>query len=152
LNKTRLLRIIVIASKNTIIKRGYCKKYQSGFIMPHFYRISEPINLNKRHKLIDIISIAICAVICGVNSCEHIEVFGLSKPHWFKDFLQLPHDIPSHVTFGRVFAQIDPDEFQRPLRIFASLFLLQFSIQHSIRINNASRLHSPLRFRPQAVL
>jgi hypothetical protein len=98
------------------------------------------------------LSIAICAVICGVNSCEHIEVFGLSKLHWFKDFLQLPHDIPSHVTFGRVFAQIDPDKFQRPLRISASLFLLQFSIQHSIRINNASRLHSPLRFRPQAVL
>jgi predicted transposase YbfD/YdcC len=79
----------------------------------HFSNITDPRDLNKRHKFIDIITIAICAVVCGANSWEHIQVFGQSKLNWFKDFLELPHGIPSHDTFGRVFAQIDPDQFQQ---------------------------------------
>lgn len=86
---------------------------QPGSIKNHFSKIADPRDLNKRHKLIDIITIAICAVVCGANSWEHIEVFGHSKLDWFKDFLELPHGIPSHDTVGRVFAQIDPGEFQQ---------------------------------------
>ena len=86
---------------------------QSGSITAHFSNIADPRDCNKRHKLIDIITIAVCAVVCGANSWEHIEVFGQSKLDWFKDFLELPHGIPSHDTFGRVFAQIDPDQFQQ---------------------------------------
>lgn len=86
---------------------------QSGSIKNHFSNIVDPRDLNKRHKLIDIITIAICAVVCGANSWEHIEVFGQSKLDWFKEFLELPHGIPSHDTFGRIFAQIDPDEFRQ---------------------------------------
>lgn len=86
---------------------------QPGSIKTHFSNIADPRELNKRHQLIDILTIAICAVVCGANSWEHIEVFGQSKLDWFKDFLQLPHGIPSHDTFGRVFAQIDPDQFKR---------------------------------------
>ncbi len=86
---------------------------QPGSIKNHFSNIADPRDLNKRHKLIDIITIAICAVVCGANSWEHIEVFGHSKLDWFKDLLELPHGIPSHDTFGRVFAQIDPDQFQQ---------------------------------------
>ena len=89
------------------------KNNQPGSITNHFSNITDPRDLNKRHKFIDIITIAICAVVCGANSWEHIEVFGQSKLDWFKDFLDLPHGIPSHDTFGRVFAQIDPDEFQQ---------------------------------------
>ena len=89
------------------------KTNQPGSIKNHFSNITDPRDLNKRHKFIDIITIAICAVVCGANSWEHIEVFGQSKLDWFKDFLDLPHGIPSHDTFGRVFAQIDPDEFQQ---------------------------------------
>ena len=86
---------------------------QPGLFNTHFSNITDPRDLNKRHKFIDIITIAICAVVCGANSWEHIQVFGQSKLDWFKDFLQLPHGIPSHDTFGRVFAQIDPGEFQQ---------------------------------------
>ena len=86
---------------------------QSGSIKDHFSDIDDPRDFNKRHKLIDIITIAVCAVVGGANSWEHIEVFGQSKLDWFKDFLELPHGIPSHDTFGRVFAQIDPDQFQQ---------------------------------------
>ena len=89
------------------------KNNQPGSIENHFSNITDPRDLNKRHKFIDIITIAICAVVCGANSWEYIQVFGQSKLDWFKDFLQLPHGVPSHDTFGRVFAQIDPGEFQQ---------------------------------------
>jgi predicted transposase YbfD/YdcC len=89
------------------------KNNHPGSIKNHFSNITDPRDLNKRHKFIDIITIAICAVVCGANSWEHIQVFGQAKLDWFKDFLELPHGIPSHDTFGRVFAQIDPDEFQQ---------------------------------------
>jgi hypothetical protein len=101
------------------------KDNQPGSIKTHFSNIVDSRDLNKRHKLIDIITIAICAVVCGANSRGHIEVFGQSKIDWFKDFLQLPHGIPSHDTFGRVFDRIDPDEsgigkktFKRTLWVF----------------------------------
>ena len=89
------------------------KNHEPASIKFHFSNITDPRDLNKRHKFIDIITIAICAVVCGANSWEHIQVFGQAKLDWFKDFLDLPHGIPSHDTFGRVFAQIDPDEFQQ---------------------------------------
>ena len=66
----------------------------------------------KRHQLLDIITIAICAVICGADSWVHVEMFGKSKEDWFGTFLDLPHGIPSHDTFGDVFSRLDPDRFQ----------------------------------------
>src|SRR5262249_21747612 len=66
----------------------------------------------KRHKLIDILAIAICASICGADGWDQFELFGKAKYAWFKSFLELPHGIPSHDTFRRVFARIDPDQFR----------------------------------------
>jgi predicted transposase YbfD/YdcC len=66
----------------------------------------------KVHLLEDIIFIAICAVICGAETWEEIEDFGKSKRDWFKTFLKLPHGIPSHDTFNRLFAALDPVEFE----------------------------------------
>ena len=63
------------------------------------------------HKLIDIITIAICGVICGADSWVDIELFGKSKERWLKKFLELPNGIPSHDTFGRVFALLDAEVF-----------------------------------------
>jgi len=65
-----------------------------------------------RHKLIDIIVIAICGVICGADDWVMVEYFGNAKREWFETFLELSHGIPSHDTFGKVFALIDPKEFQ----------------------------------------
>lgn len=65
-----------------------------------------------KHKLIDIIVIAICAIICGAKHWNQIAVFGDLKKEWFETFLELPHGIPSKYTFGRVFALIEPINFQ----------------------------------------
>ena len=82
-------------------------------IEEHFSRVQDPrIERSKEHKLIDIISIAIYAVICGAEGWVDIENFGKSKITWLKTFLELPNGIPSHDTFGRVFSLIDPEEFQ----------------------------------------
>src|ERR671933_478111 len=64
------------------------------------------------HRLIDILAIAVCAVIAGAESWEDIELFGRSKQAWLKSFLALPNGIPSHDTFRRVFMLIDPDAFE----------------------------------------
>ena len=64
------------------------------------------------HLLIDIITIAICAIICGADTWVGIETFGNAKLKWLKKFLKLPNGIPSHDTFSRVLAMLDPQEFQ----------------------------------------
>ena len=83
-----------------------------GAIAEHFSELEDPRWHNKRHKLLDIVVIAICAVICGADSWEDIELFGQSKEEWLKGFLGLPHGIPSHDTFRRVFAVLDTEQFQ----------------------------------------
>ena len=85
----------------------------SARIEAHFGKLRDPrIGNAKRHKFVDIITIAICAVICGADSWSDIELFGKHKLEWLKKFLELPGGIPSHDTFGRVFALLDPDEFR----------------------------------------
>lgn len=82
-------------------------------IEEHFSKVSDPrVDRTKDHKLIDIIAIAICAVICGAEGWVDIELFGKSKLPWLKTFLELPNGIPSHDTFGRVFSRIDAQQFQ----------------------------------------
>ena len=66
-----------------------------------------------RHELLDLVTIAICAIVCGADSWVDVELFGKSKEGWLRTFLSLPHGIPSHDTFGRVFAALDPTAFER---------------------------------------
>jgi predicted transposase YbfD/YdcC len=82
-------------------------------ISDFFSDLTEPRDSNKRHKLIDIITIALCAVICGADTWEDIEEFGDTRKEWFERFLELPHGIPGHDTFARVFASMNPKEFQQ---------------------------------------
>ena len=70
----------------------------------------------KRHNLIDVEVIAICAVICGADSWVDVEMFGKSKKDWLSRFLGLPNGIPSHDTFGRVFSRLDSVQFERCFR------------------------------------
>jgi len=82
-------------------------------IEEHFSKVIDPRkDRTKDHKLIDIIAIAICGVICGAEGWVDIELFGNSKIHWLATFLELPNGIPSHDTFGRVFSLIDAQQFQ----------------------------------------
>ena len=83
-------------------------------LVESFSYIDDPrSDSGKRHDLMDIISIAVCAVICGAEGWADVELFGRSKYDWLKRFLKLPNGIPSHDTFGRVFSLIDPSQFQR---------------------------------------
>jgi predicted transposase YbfD/YdcC len=82
-------------------------------LVEHFSSITDPrIDRTKRHKLIDILVIAICATICGADGWEEFELFGQAKQEWFKSFLGLPNGIPSDDTFRRVFGRIDPCQFR----------------------------------------
>ena len=85
-----------------------------GSISKHFGQVVDPrVERTKLHQLLDVITIAICAVICGADDWIEVEQFGNDGLEWFRTFLALPNGIPSHDTFGDVFARIDPDEFQR---------------------------------------
>ncbi len=82
-------------------------------IREHFESLPEPrIDRQKRHELINLISITICAVICGAEAWTHVEEFGKAREDWFRTFLKLPNGIPSHDTFGRFFSLLDPQAFQ----------------------------------------
>lgn len=88
------------------------EKLGTAVIVEHFSALEDPRDDNRRHRLLDIVIIAICAAICGADSWEDVELFGEAKYDWFKGFLELPHGIPSHDTFGRVFALLDAERFQ----------------------------------------
>jgi predicted transposase YbfD/YdcC len=78
----------------------------------HFKSITDPrVDRTKDHDLIDILVIAICALLCAAESFNDMEDFGKAKEDWFRRFLKLRNGIPSHDTFNRVFAAIDPKEF-----------------------------------------
>jgi predicted transposase YbfD/YdcC len=81
-------------------------------ITEHFSNLDDPRASNRWHLLFDVIVIAICAAICGADSWVDVELFGRSKYEWLKQFLKLPHGIPSHDTFGRVFAVLNAEQFQ----------------------------------------
>jgi predicted transposase YbfD/YdcC len=85
----------------------------SANIEQHFDLTDPRIDRTKLHKLLDIVVIAICAVIAGADNWEDIAEFGQAKVDWFKRFLELPNGIPSHDTFNRVFARLDPQEFRQ---------------------------------------
>lgn len=80
----------------------------------HFADLDDPrVERSKRHGLTEIITIALCGVICGAESWVEIEQFGNAKREWLAQFLELPYGIPSHDTFGRVFARLDPGQFEQ---------------------------------------
>lgn len=81
--------------------------------MKAFADLPEPrMHTNKiRHKLLDIVVITVCAVICGLDEWDTIADYGRAKRPWLETFLELPNGIPSHDTFSRVFSMIDPDAF-----------------------------------------
>ena len=82
-------------------------------VLAHFRTLPDPrMPRTRRHTLADILVITLCGVICGADDWAALERFGNAKLTWFRTFLALPHGIPSHDTFGRVFAALDPEAFK----------------------------------------
>ena len=90
------------------------EKQPTASLIRHFEELPDPRTGNaKAHIFLEILIIAILAVICGADGWSDVELFGKTKRAWLKTFLELPRGIPSHDTFGRVFAKIKPEEFQK---------------------------------------
>jgi predicted transposase YbfD/YdcC len=87
----------------------------STLFVEHFSLLEDPRvdNHNKRHLLSDVLVITILAVICGAESWVDIHHFGKAKYEWLSTFLELPNGIPSHDTFGRVFAALNSEQLQK---------------------------------------
>src|SRR5918911_1953960 len=82
-------------------------------IVEHFQTLEDPrIERTKKHLLLDILVIALCTLLSGGEGFQDMELFGKSKRTWLQTFLTLPRGIPSHDTFGRVFARLNPRRFQ----------------------------------------
>lgn len=80
----------------------------------HFAGLTDPrVEGRTDHPLVNIIVITVCAAICGAEGWVEVELFGQSKFEWLAQFLDLSNGIPSHDTLGRVFGQLDAEQFQR---------------------------------------
>lgn len=91
-------------------------------IATSFATLPDPrIERTKAHSLLDIVTIALCAVVGGADSFTEIAAFGRSKEAWLRSFLALSNGIPSHDTFGRVFSLLDPVRFEQCLLRWVSL-------------------------------
>jgi predicted transposase YbfD/YdcC len=87
-------------------------KLEKTSLVAHFARMPDPrINRRKEHELVDILVIAVCTMLCAGETFNDMEDFGKAKHDWFKTFLNLRNGIPSHDTFNRVFAALDPKQF-----------------------------------------
>jgi len=88
------------------------QKHPTLSLIEHFKDLPDPrINRTKDHALIDVLVIAVCTLLCGGESFNDMEDFGCAKEEWFRTFLSLTNGIPSHDTFNRVFAALDPRQF-----------------------------------------
>ena len=80
----------------------------------YFGSLPDPrVERTRAHRLTDLLTIALCAILCGANDWVAVETFGHAKEPWLRTVLALPRGIPSHDTFGRVFARLDPAALQQ---------------------------------------
>jgi predicted transposase YbfD/YdcC len=85
--------------------------------LDHFAALSDPrVERGQVHPLLSIVGVALCAILGGADDWVAVERFGNAKLDWFRRFLDLPSGIPSHDTFGRVFARLDPAQFEAAFR------------------------------------
>lgn len=85
--------------------------------LEHFTELSDPrVERGREHPLLSIVGVALCAILGGADDWVAVERFGIAKTDWFSRFLDLPNGIPSHDTFGRVFARLDPGQFEACFR------------------------------------
>lgn len=87
-----------------------------------FSKVADPRAANARHDLVEVLFIALAAVLCGAESCTDMADFGDAKEELLRQALRLEHGIPSHDTFSRVFRLLDPEAFEAAFRQFMAAF------------------------------
>ena len=109
-----------------------------------FLDMPDPRRSNATHRLIDILTVALLAITCGAEDWVTVALYGRSKFDWLKTFLELPGGIPSHDTFGRLFARLDPDALEACFRKWMSS-LVELSGGQLVAIDGKSLRRSFLR-------
>jgi predicted transposase YbfD/YdcC len=100
-------------------------------IRQHFANLRDPRQPSRRrHPLLDIVLIALCAVIAGANTWPQIETFARKRRDWLRKFCSLPHDIPTHDTFERVFDRLQPRAFQACFRRWVQALASNLGLPH----------------------
>ena len=95
----------------------------AAVVYKHFENVTDPrVNRGKNHELVEMVFIALTATICGAQGWADVERFAKSKIAWFRRFIRLEHGIPSHDTFGRVFARLDTAEFLSAMHTWVDAF------------------------------
>jgi predicted transposase YbfD/YdcC len=123
-----------------------------GSLVRHFQALEDPrLERSRLHNLLDIVAITICAVICGANSWVDVEKYGEAKQDWLRRFLKLPNGIPSHDTFGRVFAALVPEQFQACFAGWVQEMAGQLGLNH-VAIDGKTLRGSHDRAKGQAAL
>ena len=99
-------------------------------IEEHFGTIPDERVVNRSlHKLVDIIAIAILAILCGADEWVAIETYGKAKEEWLKTFLELPNGIPSHDTFGRIFSQLNPEILESNFQAWVKIIVGKLGLE-----------------------
>src|SRR5688572_33379272 len=123
-----------------------------GSLLTHFQDLEDPrLERSRQHNLLDILAITICAVIGGADSWVDVARYGVAKHDWLKGFLALPNGIPSHDTFGRVFAAVQPEQFRACFASWMAALAEQLGLRH-IAIDGKTLRGSHDRGQGQAAL
>lgn len=129
------------------------KKKALNSLMEHLSQVKDPrAKTNQDHKLIDILMIAVCAIISGAEHFTEFEKFGKAKNDWFQTFLELPHGIPSHDTFNRFFILLNPKIFQEVFLAWTKSLRESFSELISIDGKTLRRSHSKAKNKSAIVM
>lgn len=115
-----------------VLNRGQQReaKILKKSVLQNFQHLEDPRTGRRRdHNLIDIITIAILALLCGADGFVAIETYGKAKQKWLETFLELPYGIPSHDTFGRIFAQLEPDELEKGFHHWLEIITEKLSVE-----------------------
>jgi predicted transposase YbfD/YdcC len=100
-------------------------------IKHHFRNLKDPrFSRRRRHHLLDIIIVALCAVMCGAKDWQQVEAFGKLRLDWLRRFIALANGIPSHDTFERVFDRIDPSAFHQCFQKWVAALAEKLDIKH----------------------
>ena len=110
-----------------------------------FHLVRDPrVERTRKHELHDMLVITICAVICDADGWNEVEEFGVSNEEWFRGFLDLPHGIPSHDTFGRVFAALLFDVISRAYERTSLIVTTNLPFESWVEVMGSERLTGAL--------